>query len=233
MCVSGAPPVLESRRCDALSEGEENPFLDFRSCLQEFGEALPSHVERRDRGRRGDCCGSRRIQQKRDLTGEVAGVKRPDMPLLRANIRRASDEDVEVIAWLVLSKHNLAFGQFDLHSDCRDSGKLSLGAGFEQWNARDESDLLVTANDHGPSLNRFVSFRTRRRRLPTENGHDIGGASCAPMSDLVRASARDGRGRRRSPVNHDGPYVHEFETAAGASSSAIASPPRWRPDRHR
>ena len=83
------------------------------------------------------------------------------MPLLRANVRRASDEDVEVIAWLVLSKHNLAFGQFDLHSDRRDSGKLSLGAGFEQRNARDEPDLLVTANDHGPSLNRFVSFCTR------------------------------------------------------------------------
>ena len=70
-----------------------------------------------------------------DLTGEVAGVKRPDIPLLRANVRRASDEDVEVIAWLALSKHNLTFGQLDLHSDRRDSGKLSLGASFEQRNA--------------------------------------------------------------------------------------------------
>ena len=128
-------PVLESCRRYALSEGEENPRLDLRSCLQEFGEALPSHVERRDRRRRRDCCGSRRIQQERDLTGEVAGVKRPDIPLLRANVRRASDEDVEVIAWLALSKHNLTFGQLDLHSDRRDSGKLSLGASFEQRNA--------------------------------------------------------------------------------------------------
>ena len=159
----GAPPVLHGLQRGwrkAVGKRPEELPLNLGRSLEQGRESLSCCSKRRDRRgcANGRCC--RRPRQKGDLARKVPRSKRGDAIFPLPNLRRALHENEEQVACLPLANQHFTIGDVRLRGDRGYPSQLGLGAGFKQWNTRDDLHLLVASKDHGRKSCAFATSCT-------------------------------------------------------------------------